>query len=852
MPPPILEVNDISKSFGTVMALKGVSFDLLPNEIHGLVGENGAGKSTLMRILAGVYQPDSGEIRLGGERVALESPVAAHRLGIGMVYQDTRLVDDLDVAQNIALGQERTRFGLVQRGRMEQRARDLLARLGVTLHPRLPVRDLAYADRQSVEIARALNLEPHILILDEPTTGLDPIEVERLFTVLRGLRAEGHSIIFISHRLPEVLDIADRVTVMKDGEVVATVPVDDTLEEDTLVRLMVGRELSMAFPPRDTASPEPLLEVNGLTSGRDFQDVTFTLRCGEIVGLGGIQGNGQTRVARALAGLLPTRGTVSIRGKSVSTASPSQSIASGIVYLSSDRRREALFLPHSIKHNVILPHLSQLSRAGVMDGRRETAAAQTVIDRLRVQPPDMEYRAQYLSGGNQQKVAVGRWLDAKPLVYIFDEPTQGVDVGTKLELYRIMRQLAADGAAILILSTDVIELLGMCDRILVMSHGRIVDEVAAADATEERIVGSAVKAGEGNGRAAPREATGAERKTASPPSLAQRWISAALVLALVVVIGLYTQQQSEFFLRPRNLSNIAIQVAPLALVAIGMMATILLGGIDLSVGPTMSLTTAIASYLITEESPLGVAGGVLVCLLAGTLIGLANGVMIRFFRIPDLIATISSFSMVFGLALVVRPSPGGLIDGNFATAVTNRIELVPVVAVITLILYIIGEVVLLRTRIGTSLYAIGSNREAALVSGIPVDNIRLGAYVFSGFMAAVGGLVLAARIGSGDPQAGDSFTLAAITAVVVGGTSIFGGRGSLVGTLAGCILVIEIQSALNQLQVSSYYQYIWIGVLTLLAVGIYSFRESSLRARLRTWMGQRSQTAATAGEGVAR
>ncbi len=835
MPNALLEVKNISKSFGTVAAVKKVSFDVLPNEIHGLVGENGAGKSTLMRIMAGVYQPDEGEILMNGQQVRLKSPATAHQMGVGMVYQDTRLVDDLDIVQNIGLGQEATRLGLIKRSQMEARSHELLNRLGLELDPHQLVRDLSFADRQSVEIARALNLDANILIFDEPTTGLDPNEVQRLFGILRTLCAEGHSIIFISHRLPEVLTLADRVTIMKDGEVVDTLPVNSDLEEDTLVKLMVGRDISMAFPPKDTATDEPQLEIDNLTSPGKFETVSFSLKRGEIIGLGGIQGNGQTEVARAIAGLLPTQGQTRVRGQTVTTTSPTESINSGIVYLSSDRRREALFLPHTIKRNVILPHLPQLSQRSVMSATQENEAAEMVLDRLRIQPSDIDYKVQFLSGGNQQKVVVGRWLISEPLVYIFDEPTQGVDVGTKLALYRIMRQLAADGAAILILSTDVIEMIGLCDRILVMSHGRIVDEVSAEEATEERIIGSAVKATDDRETTASLEGS----QTYAPRNwMFQRWISAALVLLVIIVLALITQQQSEYFLRPRNLSNMAIQVAPLALVSIGMMATILIGGIDLSVGPTMSLTTAIASFLIVADAPLGLVGGILVCLLVGVTIGLANGLMIRYFRIPDLIATIASYSMVFGLALVVRPSPGGSIDSGFAIAVTRRIELIPVVFVVTLILLIIGEVLLLRSRIGIALYAVGSNEEAAVVSGLPVQTIRLGVYVFSGIMATIAGLVLAARIGSGDPQAGTSFTLAAITAVVVGGTSIFGGKGSLIGTLAGCILIIQVQSALNQLQVSSYYQYIWIGTLTLLAVGIYSFRESSILNRLRLWFKQ--------------
>jgi ribose transport system ATP-binding protein len=822
----ILSVEDITKSFPGVMALRGVSFAVLPGEVHGLVGENGAGKSTLMRILAGVYQPDAGTISVRGAPTHLDSPEQAHRLGIGMVYQDTRLAGDLDIVQNIGLGHEETKLGLIDRGDMQRRALASLASLGIEIDPHRPVRELSLAERQSVEIARALWLDPAVLILDEPTTGLDPTEVSRLFTILRNLRAQGKAIVFISHRLPEVLTITDRVTVMKDGAIVGTVDTATTTE-DTLVRMMVGREMSTAFPPKAQEAPRPCLEVTNLRS-HAIHGVTFTIGGGEIVGLGGIQGNGQRAIARALAGLEPAEGTIQFDGKTIRLASPRGAVARGIVYLSSDRRGESMFLPLSVRENMSAPHLAELTQLGVVSSQKENSVVQGVIDQLRIQTPSAEQTVEFLSGGNQQKVVVGRWLISKPRVYIFDEPTQGVDVGTKLELYRIIRQLAAEGAAVLVLSTDTLELIGLCDRILVVADGRIVDTVTAAEATEERVVGSAVTAqrvGAGDGN------TAAQVEAAPKPAKGYNWFlqrygSAFLVFGLLLLMALYTQTQSEYFLRPRNLSNLAIQVTPLAIVAVGMMATILLGGIDLSVGPTMSLVTAIASFLIIPGgSPGALAFGVAVCLAAGLGVGLANGIMIRYLKIPDLIATLASYTMVFGIALIVRPAPGGTVDAGFMDVVTAQAGRVPLAFLLTLAIYIVGEAVLLRGKIGTALYATGSNREAALVAGIPVERVRFFVYIFSGLMAAIAGLILAARIGSGDPQSGTGFTLAAVTAVVVGGTSIFGGRGTLVGTLAGSILVILIQNALNQLRVSAYYQYIWIGVLTLLAVVIYSFRE---------------------------
>jgi ribose transport system ATP-binding protein len=828
----VLAVLDINKSFPGVQALRSVSFDCLSGEIHGLVGENGAGKSTLMRVLAGAMQPDSGCIRLRGESVVLRSPRHAHDLGIAMVYQDTRLVDDLDVAQNIWLEREPGSFLLVHRRSMEARAASILERLGLEIDLRRTARELTSAERQIVEIARALTVDPAVLILDEPTSALDPNEVERLGGILRSLQKGGTGIVFISHRLPEVLEFANRITVMKDGQIVTTV-VNKGITEDFLVSRMVGRQLSLAFPPKGSKSGPGRVEVNSLSSPGQFSDISFTVAAGEIVGLGGIQGNGQTEIARALYGLARTAGDVRLDGVRTVLRSPGDAIRAGIVYVPADRRGESIFAPHSIRRNVAAPHLPSWSRFGILDHSREQKTVADVVTRFQVRTPSLEQPIGFLSGGNQQKVVVGRWVIAKPKLYIFDEPTQGVDVATKLELYRVIRQLAEQGAAVILLSADLLELIGLSDRILVVAHGSIVDRVTAADATEERIIGSAVGRGR-NGHAskltaadasAPIHRTG--KRLGMSQVLWRRYSGTVLLLGLLVLVSIYTTSQSRYFLTERNLGNLAIEVVPLAVVAIGQMVVILLGGVDLSVGPSMSLTTALASYVIVNNHL--EAAGVILCLVAGLSIGALNSFLILGLRIPDLISTLATYSLVLGLALIVRPSPGGNVSDAFSDFVTMRIGWLPVAGVIVLAICVLGELFLLRSKIGVRLYATGSRSEAAFVAGTPIGRVRLLAYLFSGFMAAAAGLVIAARIGSGDPQAGSQFTLSSIAAVVVGGTSVFGGRGTVIGTFLGAILLVLLQDSLNQLHVTAYYQYIWTGALLLAAVALYSVTESLKR-----------------------
>jgi ribose transport system ATP-binding protein len=833
--PPPLAVEGISKRFPGVLALNGISFDCRAGEIHALVGENGAGKSTLMRVLAGVYQPDEGTIRIAGQPVTITTPAEAGRLGVAMVYQDTRLVPDLDVAQNVFLGREPGGV-LVNYGAMRAQSTRLLSSLGEAIDPRRPVRDLSVAERQIVEIARALSVGARVLILDEPTSALGPPDVDRLFAILRDLKASGTSVVFISHRLPEVFAIADRVTVMKDGEIVGSVAAAETTH-DAVVSMMVGRDLAVAFPPRNDAPGDVVLTAERLVIPGALQPASFEVRAGEVLGLGGITGSGQDSLVRALFGLENAAGELTLDGKPVTIKNPAEAIEAGIVYLPADRRGEGMFLPHSVRENIALPHLRDWARLGIVDPAREAKAVSDQIAALDVKTPSAEQPVGLLSGGNQQKVAFARWLLSDPKLCIFDEPTQGVDVGTKIEIYRIIREIAARGVGVIVVSADVLELMGLSDRILIVANGRIVDEVKGAEATEERIVGRAVGAGEAVGTTAaksekPRPAPHRVRPSRTADAFLARYGAALLLAAIVAGLAAYTAGQSPYFLTARNMANLGVQVSPLLIVALGQFTVILLGGIDLSTGPTISLTTAIASFLLIPDPPLGFAAGIAICLAAGIAVGLGNGILIRVLELPDLIATLATFSIVAGLALIVRPAPGGLLSGEFADAILMRVGDVPAVFVLALLATLLFEVLLIRGRVGIRLYAVGSSEESAYVAGIPVGRIRFAAYVLCGLFAAIAGLVVAARIGSGDPQAGANFTLLSVTAVVLGGTSIFGGRGTALGVLVAAVLIMLIQNAMNQLHVSAYWQYVLTGALTLLAVAMYAQRGSQAVRRL--------------------
>ncbi len=487
--PPVLRVQGVSKGFPGVQALSNVRIEVARGEVHALVGENGAGKSTLMKILYGVHQPDSGTIELNGQPVTIGNPHQAQRLGISMVHQELNLVPALDVGRNIYLGREPTKGrSVIDWTRLYRDAESLLAQLGIPLNPRTLVRRLSVAQQQMVEIAHALSWRPSILILDEPTSSLTSQEIDELFRILRDLKASGVAVLYISHRLEELEQIADRATVLRDGQYIDTVDARRT-PIPALIRMMVGRSLDQQFPKQNTAVGDEVLRVEGLTRAGRFQDITFSVRRGEMVGMAGLVGAGRSEVVRAIFGADPKdSGEVFVDGHKVGIHTPDDAIAAGIGLLPEDRKTQGLVLVLPVKTNSTLTVLDQLSRLGVVNHTRRDALARKSVADLRIRTPGIDFRVRNLSGGNQQKVVIAKWLAANPKVLIFDEPTRGIDVGAKVEVYNLMNALAQNGVGILLISSELPEVLGMSDRILVMHEGRLVADVPRSAASQEIIM----------------------------------------------------------------------------------------------------------------------------------------------------------------------------------------------------------------------------------------------------------------------------------------------------------------------------------------------------------------------------
>lgn len=489
---PVLEMRDISRRFGSTQALAGVSLRLYPGEVHALLGENGAGKSTLIKIMTGVHQPDSGQILLDGRPVRISSTLEAQRLGIAAIYQEPLMYPDLNVAENIFIAHAR-RGPLVDWGKMYRAAEAILSQLDVRLDVRQPTRGLSVAAQQTVEIAKALSLQVRVLIMDEPTAALSAHEVEQLFAIVRRLRAQGVAILFISHRLEEVFEIADRITVFRDGRLISSTPRADVTVEQA-IRDMAGRSIEQLFPRRYTVRDETLVQVRDLSRQGAFHGVSFDVRAGEVLGFAGLVGARRTDVGLALFGIAPAdRGTMTIAGQPVRIANPRQAMCYGIAYVSEDRRGLGLSLPMSIAANITLPTLRRyLNPLGLLRRPAEIATAEEFRRRLAIRAPSVEVEVGKLSGGNQQKVMLSKWLNTRPRLLILDEPTRGIDVGAKAEVHQMIDDLAAEGIAIILISSDLPEVLAMSDRVLVMREGRQIAIFDRHEATQERVLAAAM------------------------------------------------------------------------------------------------------------------------------------------------------------------------------------------------------------------------------------------------------------------------------------------------------------------------------------------------------------------------
>jgi len=490
----ILKLSSITKKFPGVLALDQVDFELKKGEVHALVGENGAGKSTLIKIISGVHKRDGGSIELKGEEVNIKGPGHSRKLGISVIYQEFNLVPYLSIAENIFLGREEMKGNtVINKKEMYKKSRDILHDLGINLDPDTMIADLGVAMQQMVEIAKALSMDSDIIIMDEPTAALGENEIEELFKTIENLKKKDISIIYISHRLKELWEVADRVTVFRDGQYIATHPISET-DKDLLINEMVGRELKEQFPPRKAKIGNKILEVKNLETKELLKNISFSLNKGEILGFAGLVGSGRTELMRCIFGADPKEsGKIMINNQEVEIQNPQDAIEKGIGFITEDRKQQGLVLVRSVRENISLTDLSQVMNGIVLQKDKDKKLAEDYIKKLNIKTPGSEQEVKYLSGGNQQKVVLAKWLIRDTRILIFDEPTRGIDVGAKKEVYSLMNQLAENGVGIIMISSELPEILGMSDRIMVMNHGEIAGKLDIEDADQEKILSLATR-----------------------------------------------------------------------------------------------------------------------------------------------------------------------------------------------------------------------------------------------------------------------------------------------------------------------------------------------------------------------
>ena len=830
--PTAVAMTDIVKAFPGVRALNNVSFDCRAGEVHALVGENGAGKSTLIKILGGAIAPDSGRIEISGKPVSFSHPIEAQKAGISIVHQEFNLLPQRTVAQNIWLGREPTRHGVVDNGEMTRATAALFREIGIDrwVTPGAMVVDLAVAQQQLVEIAKALSFKPKALVMDEPTAALNDPEVVVLFSIVRRLRERGLAIVYISHRLSEVFQLASRITVLMDGRVVGTVEAAGTTPA-TLVKMMVGRELSDLFPPRAAAGsvgPALLTLEDGDTGV--IHGVDLTLRAGEITGLAGLQGAGRTEVAAALFGRTPLiEGRLTVKGNAVRLRSPRDAIRAGIGYLTANRKEEALVLQQSVRDNILLglramrPLLSGRYFEGA-SGKAPVAALEKLVD---LRAPSLETKIIQLSGGNKQKAVIARWYALWPDILIFAEPTRGIDVGAKAAIHRLMREIADSGRAILLISSELPELLGISDRILVLRNGRVAGALPGG-AAESEVMALAAQPVEADGRGGASETVSGAGSTRSNSWRALTKLPFAYALLLTTFLAswlLVLAFGHGTFVNVPNLENIVTRSVALGITAVGQTFAILVGSVDLSVANLISATSVLASFIM-QGSVARIPAAIGAVVLLGVAIGILNGLVITRLKVNPLIATLGVGLLLQGFLSASFNNFSGEVAPSFQSLAYGSIGVVPISPLLLAATALLGAFTLRYTRFGAHVFAVGGDKESARLSGIRSDRVVMFTHVIASLCAVLTGLYLASRLRAGAPWIGRAgvYDMESIAVTVIGGTSFSGGRGSIGGTIAGVLVFGILDSLFNQLGINAYLKQVLRGFIIVGAISSYTWR----------------------------
>lgn len=799
-----LECRGIGKSFAGVRALDDVSLKVRQGEIHALLGQNGAGKSTLVKILTGIYGADEGQILIDDKPIRIRDATDAERAGIAIVHQDQQLVLQFDVTRNLFLGQERSNsLGMLDFRSMRGETAALLHRVGATFGPDTLVGDLTVAQREQVSIAAALLRKPRILILDEPTASLSEAEAETLFSIVRGLREQGVTIIYISHYIDEVLELVDSFTVLRDGRLIVTKSAAGVSRSD-IAAMIVGRKIEQLYPKEVLEIGDPVLEVDGLSHGGRVKDVTLTVRSGEIFGIAGLVGAGRSELAMTLIGALPRDGgSVTLAGKPSNPGTPRAAFREGFALIPEDRRHEGLLVDMTVRQNLTLPNIDSWAKAGVLNLAQEKRDALSLIEKLDIRPPNPRQVARNLSGGNQQKIVIGRWLTGDAKVFIFDEPTTGVDVGSKIEIYNQMTALARRGAAIVFISSDFEELCGLCDQVAVMHKGNLTTVLPREDLRPETILELSSR-----GKAIAEDAPSDEKEIPTAPTDTVPLFGSSLtrlgtIFGMLLVLACITYLAPQF-LSFGNIFDVLKQGSVLAFIAIGLTVVLIAGGFDMSAGAVSQLTNNLAAG--TLIAGLGATASIALGLVVGLGVGLVNAALVLIFGMPAFVATLGTMFLTMGLtllynggqALTLANQPGFFFIGQ------GYVGPVPFVFLLLVATSLLLHLFLSRTTIGLRMYAVGQNLPAAEMRGVRRARYATASFAIGGMLLGFAGVVLASySYGASALATGIDFLITALAAAFLGSTLSRSGQLSIPGTVVTALFLASLSNGLILIGVSS-------------------------------------------------
>lgn len=809
----MFKIQSLSKHYPGVRALHNVSLSLEPGQIHGLVGENGAGKSTLIQILAGVNQPQAGDIHIDGECVRIDSPKTARQNGIGVLHQHTHLIPDLTVAENgaLRLGYPTTRTGRIHWKSLTAQAETAIADLLPSLDISTPAGNLSGIEKQLVELAFALATKPRLLILDEPTAILPRRETDLLFDSVKLFAKQGGAVLFVSHRLDEIFQITEQVSVLRDGEKIWTKPTS-TIDQETLIEAMIGRAVRFNRTTENMENTQ-VLHIDQLTVPNHINNVSFDLQRGEILGLYGLVGAGQPELCQALFGLNKhATGIVKLGAHDLSNLTPQARVEQGLAYVPADRLTQGMFHLMDVGQNMSMAALPHLSERWGINLKKESTDNDAMIETLDIRTTGASQTVSALSGGNQQKVLLGRWLQTSPSVLILEEPTQGVDVGSKDEIYDHIRRLAANGTAILLISTDLPELMALSHQIGILREGALVAKLDANTTTEADVLREALP-----------QSTEAEIKSNLPTKnenkLRTQWFNTyretGLTLFVLFMIGM-ASFLSPAFATTDNMRDLLVNNAILFIGAIGIGMVIISGAIDISIGAVLGLSAVTAGLLDQAgASPILIAGG---AVLTGCILGVVNGTITVLGGVHSIVVTLGTMSIFRAGILQLTGGKWLLHLSPQVTGFSNSVMGIPLLILVGIGVAILSHIFLQHTKKGRDFYALGGNTEHAAYLGIVPRQILPIAFGICGLLMGIAGLLQAARYGQVQTNVGIGFELRAIAAAVIGGTHIMGGRGSVLGIFLGALVMGLLANLLVLLHISTFWEGVVIGLVILMVV----------------------------------